>query len=290
MNDLAWLDLAVKSANLGAWYWDLDDPKHLIVRNENYDRIYGLKPNQVWTRDLWVSHLHPKDRSDVIARMNGLIEGKKDYYQVDCRVIRLDGTIRSVNAAGNVSRDENGKMIVAGVVRDVTELKGLRHERDQLVATLSHDLRNALTAIMSNAELLRKSREPIQSSDLLLGRVIGAAERMDRMIRDLLDVFRAREGQRIHLVFQECDLRTLVEDVLRDLSHQFGDRFQFSSKGEFQGSWAGDGVRRVLENLISNAIKYGALDQPVRIALERSGEIVTLSVRNEGNRCWGAST
>jgi len=281
--DYEWLEVALKSGDVGAWYWDIHKGKE-IVRTEYYNYVYGLKADQIWTRDDWMQHIHPMDREDVVAKMQAAMDGAAPEYHAQYRVNRDDGSVRWVKAWGKGIRDSNGKVVrVAGVVRDITELKKVERDRDQFVATLSHDLRNPLSAARANVELLQKFPNQISEKPKFLDKVVAAIERADRIIQDLLDSSRAQSGKPVYISYQACDLRLVLLDAIEDLSLQYGDRFRFETSGEFAGTWACEGVRRVLENLAVNAIKYGATHEPVRIDLSRTLNIVSLSVQNQGN-------
>ncbi len=280
-----WLELALKSGEMGAWYWDLESSDKKIQRSEIYNRILELEPDEFFSRELWSRRIHPMDRRDVEAKVQAAISGAAQEYRAEYRILGKNGTFRWVRAQGRGIVDENGKVArLAGVVQDVTESKRLKHDHDHFVATLSHDLRNPLAAARANAELAKRYMDrKKQGVAELLDKSIAATERADRIIEDLLDASRAQAGQPITLVFESCNLRDALQGATDDLSLQFGDRFQFQAEGQFEGSWPRDILRRVLENLASNAIKYGARHRPVLIRLNRIEDTVTLSVHNEGN-------
>ena len=107
-------------------------------------------------------------------------------------------------------------------------------------------------------------------------------DRLENMIRDLLDASRIRAGESLSLEFQECDLDWLIREVADEFNATYEGRFKISSSGECEGYWNYNGLRRLLENLSNNAIKYGLKDAPVTISLVQNTETVTLKVHNEG--------
>ncbi len=139
----------------------------------------------------------------------------------------------------------------------VNELNEERHLREQFVATLTHDLRTPLTSAKMSAELLaRKAEDPV-SVQKLAGRVSMSIDRADRMIRDLLDANRIKAGELVHLELESLDLVHVVKDSLDELSSVYGDWFKLKADGAIQGFWSKEALRRIVENLASNAVKYG---------------------------------
>ncbi|MBC7387432.1 MAG: HAMP domain-containing histidine kinase [Cryobacterium sp.] len=80
----------------------------------------------------------------------------------------------------------------------------------------------------------------------------------------------------------ECGLRQAVEDVLTELSMSAGDRFVLKGKGAVVGYWCCDELRRVNENLVLNAVKYGDSDSPITIDFQTRLDCILLSVHNRG--------
>jgi signal transduction histidine kinase len=81
---------------------------------------------------------------------------------------------------------------------------------------------------------------------------------------------------------QFCGLGKIVSDTLAELSAIHGDRFNFRLNSRIEGYWSCQGIRRILENLCSNAIKYGGSGQPVEVALSQNTESVSIAVHNKG--------
>jgi PAS domain S-box-containing protein len=166
--------------------------------------------------------------------------------------------------------------------RAVNDLEQERDLRDQLVATLSHDLRTPLQAGKMCAHILRRKIADNELVQSFAGRIIDNIGRADEMIRNLLDANRLKAGERLALEIELCELNEIVADALADLSTLHGDRFVLQAGSTIIGYWSRSELRRVLENLCVNAIKYGAPHRPVRVSLSQSNEHVWIEVHNEG--------
>ena len=103
------------------------------------------------------------------------------------------------------------------------------------------------------------------------------------MIHDLLDASVVRAGERLPLQIEEYDMTLLVKDVAEEFNIIYGNRIEVQAKKELFGFWSKSGVRRVIENLATNAAKYGTPHTPITISLEQAGTKAILSVHNEGN-------
>lgn len=166
----------------------------------------------------------------------------------------------------------------------VQELEAERSLREQFIAILAHDLRGPLASAKMNTQMLTRSGERADPRrTTVLGRIDRSLDRVDQMIRDLLDVSRMHAGQPLPLHVAECDLRELAEEVATELRSIYGPRFLVASEGAVHGQWSRDELRRALWNLAVNAVKYGRDDTPITIRSERRADRVRLSVHNLGD-------
>jgi signal transduction histidine kinase/PAS domain-containing protein len=154
--------------------------------------------------------------------------------------------------------------------------------REEVVAIVSHDLRNPLSAIsMSIAMLL--GREDLGSAVTRgLTRISAASGRATRMITDLLDFTQARVGA-LPLSPRPADLFELTRQVVEEvqLAHP-GRELRVSTVGEGRGTWDVDRLAQVLTNVVANAVQHSPPDTPVRVAVrDEDGERV-VEVHNQG--------
>jgi len=78
-------------------------------------------------------------------------------------------------------------------------------------------------------------------------------------------------------------LDRIVSNALEELSTLHGDRFIYNKQGSFEGFWDPGAMRRITENLINNAIKYGSSGSPITINLSETHGRAILSVHNKGS-------
>ena len=153
--------------------------------------------------------------------------------------------------------------------------------RELFTAALSHDFRGPLANAMNYLDLIRRDAEPGQHGHFAV-RALHNLKRVDRMIQDLLDTTRTNAGARLPLHIESGEARSLASDVIRDLSLRAGDRFVLDAPKPVRGYWDVERLKQALNNLLENAVKYGADDTPVTCRVSSTIERLFMSVHNHG--------
>jgi len=181
----------------------------------------------------------------------------------------------------------NGKLAGAVVTfTDITRQHELLTQLEDVLRAVSHDLRNPLAVVQGQAQILlrlfdkagvtgpqRKSAEAILTS----------AQRMNRMIQDLVDAARQEAGL-LKLERQPVDLRATILSLLERLAPTLDTkRIRVVAPADLPRVWADpDRLERILTNLLSNALKYSEPGTEVTVTLNRrNGEVVT-SITDHG--------
>lgn len=165
----------------------------------------------------------------------------------------------------------------------VMDLQVERELRNQFVMSLTHDLRTPLNAAKMSAQLIPRKTETDDISKLS-GRIVVNMDRADKLITNLLDVSRIKVGDKISITPKPCHLNELVELTLEDLATLYGSRFEIVAENKsIHGVWDKSAIQRSIENLATNAVKYGSLHKPIKIHLTERDNGIEISVHNEGN-------
>jgi signal transduction histidine kinase len=153
---------------------------------------------------------------------------------------------------------------------------------EKMLALVSHDIRNPLNAIKMSADLVSEDQGISPRSQVFLKKMSGTVDRLDSMLRSLLDVSRINAGEGIQLEFQNCDLRLVLVDLADGFSSLYPKRIELAAPDACVGNWGVDGIYRAVENLVGNAVKYGDAKTPILIRLtgEKNGAVI--SVHNRG--------
>ncbi|MEP0892423.1 HAMP domain-containing sensor histidine kinase [Leptolyngbya sp. FACHB-16] len=159
----------------------------------------------------------------------------------------------------------------------------LRDIQELFMVTLTHDLRGPLNVIKMGTQLTLRRLEQGDTHVNIAAKMLNAVDRLDSMIQNLLDASRLRSGQSLRLEFEECSLDSLVRDVAEDLSFAYGkNRFVVIADVDVRGNCSLKEIRRVIENLAINAVKYGAPDTPITLTLQQNETQISLTIHNEG--------
>jgi PAS domain S-box-containing protein len=258
--------------------------------NDWWYQYLGLPRGTRWD-DPDTQPMHPEDVERTWPRVREAVETGQDFLMEQRFRRGADGQYRWHLVRGVPIRDAEGRVLKwVGANTDIHDQKLVtarleeeRELREHFVATLSHDLRTPLTAARLNAQMLvRKGSDPavlFRSA----ARITENLDRVDQMIRDMLDANRIRAGQGVPIEVSECDLTSLAQETLEELALVHGDRFVLKAPEALQGHWSCSGLRRIIENLCNNAIKYGSREHPVTVTVAQAGpDEVSVSVHNWG--------
>lgn len=159
----------------------------------------------------------------------------------------------------------------------------LQDIQELFMVTLTHDLRNPINVIKMGTQIILRRLERGDAHVNVTTRMISAIDRMDSMIQNLLDASRIRAGQSLKFEFEECYLDQLLQEVVEDLNFTYGERFVLLADSDIKSNCSRKQIRRVIENLATNAVKYGAPNTPITLTLQRTATQIELTIHNEGN-------
>ncbi|HEY6881415.1 MAG TPA: response regulator [Polyangiales bacterium] len=219
---------------------------------------------------------------DVATHERALRAGVDDYLTKPLRATELLLRVRSLLRVSQAMNSLRASHALVSAQRD--ELIRGRDLRRQLSTFLVHDLKSPLNMIMAGTDLVKR-KLPEGSDTLTL--VQRSATSMLRMVHNLLDVARSEEG-RLLARPSEVDVRALVEEQVQAMRGTRGEwhhsiQLETSLHLTDARAWV-DGLllRRVLDNLLDNALRYSPSDAAIAIEVSRVGRELELVVRDEG--------
>ncbi len=157
--------------------------------------------------------------------------------------------------------------------------------RNLFLGVLSHELRTPLGTIAGSAEaLLHLSGEDPRLREAS-SRILRGGHRIRSLLDDLLDYVHTGSGSGIRVNPADVRMDELCARIAREVEAAFpGSRIALAQEGDLRGCWDEQRVAQALSNLMSNAIKYGAADAPVRVMVSGNDAEVVVAVHNQGTQ------
>jgi signal transduction histidine kinase len=195
-----------------------------------------------------------------------------------------DALLHVAQAHGIQFSDEEAGIIRSSfdqAIRDaIDEFTALQRAfRERVAASLTHDMRTPLSVIISGAELVLAT-DP-GKSEKILQKILENGLRIEQMIREQLDALSAPTTQTAALALAQMDALALARQVADHVRDTTPARCEVTGEA-VTGWWDGNSLRRALENLALNAVKYGDGGQ-VRLDVAQTHGRLVLSVHNWGN-------
>ncbi|MBI2366933.1 MAG: PAS domain S-box protein [Deltaproteobacteria bacterium] len=280
--------------NAGEAIITTDAQDNILTWNHAAEVIFGYAKGEAVGKSLTilVPPGHPNELEDLRAKVQ--LTGPTRNLEV--RRIRKDGVMINVALAVSPIKEEEDKVNgFLHMARDITEktryerrLKELDQMKSEFVSNVSHELRTPLTAIKGSADnMLDGITGPLSERQTrYLGRIKSNADRLGRLITDLLDLSKIEAGK-IDLKPARLPVNLLVmeaADVLRAVAAEKLIGLEVARADEPVHVWADrDKVLQILMNLIGNALKFTPPHGKVIIAVDNAGaEWIKLSVADTG--------
>jgi PAS domain S-box-containing protein len=279
---------AQQLAHIGNWQWEIDTGR--ITWSDELYRLYGLEPGRApIDYATYVELIHPDDRAftqSVIA--DARASGRPFAFQH--RVVLPDGRTRWLHGRGRVVQSGDGNAVrMLGTSQDVTERKQVDELRDTILAAVSHELRTPLTSIVGFALTLRERTLDASVRTTLLDTLVAQAQKLERMLGELLDLDRLRHGL-VRPTFVETDVGQLVRRVVAehtDDGHPIELRVEAATAKVDPAK-----VERIVDNLVANAIRHTpprtTID--VSVAAADGGVLITVDDAGDGVSAHERST
>jgi PAS domain S-box-containing protein len=298
-------------ASLDAVFWEADASSLAFTfLGGRVDDMLGAGASTWPDRGFrWGDHVAEEDRAVTLAACLSTIERGQER-SLDYRIEHPDGRALWVRDAVHVVRDARGPRELRGVMVDITERKraeqalrtserqyseAFRREREAtqrlraldemkntFLEAVSHDLRTPLTSILGSALTLESSELALPRDDALdlIGRIAANARKLERLLGDLLDLDRLQRGivapQR-----RPTDLAALVARAVDEIDDP---STHVVVTDVAPGTYHLDAakVERIVENLLSNALRHTPSRTPVWIRTEPADGGVTIIVEDAG--------
>jgi len=281
------LRLSLEAAELGRF--DMDLVKGTMFWDARCRELFGIDHNdEVSYENDFLTGLHPEDKERVIKVIDDVFvkELTNGDYDVEYRTIGAnDKKMRWVRAKGKAFFDENDKAVrFIGSVLEITDKKSEELRRNDFFAMASHELKTPLTSIKSYVQMLlkkaTKDEDDFQAD--ALNRVNKNVNKMTSLIQGFLNNAKILEGK-FELHFENIDVNEMLTEALVDAqlisqAHQIN----LAPCKNVMIRADRDKLIQVMENLVSNAVKYSPKGGAINIGCDVTGNIAEIYVQDEG--------
>lgn len=274
---------SLQAAGMGAWDWNMVSGK--VVWNEQHYLMLGLVPEAGEQDDnFFLQFVHPEDSAAVNAALE-LAADETGLYQAEFRITRADNgaTCWMAGFGRTVLMEEDRPVRMVGVMYDITARRHLEEQREDFINNASHELKTPLTALKAYAEVLQETFEEAGDAQSagLIGKMDGQIDRLNDLIRSLLDVTNMREG-RLELSAGHFYLEPLLKEAADEIGLLATQQIVVDSAPAHHVVADRQRIRQVLLNLLSNAVKYSSGAEQIIVTSKEEDGMVTVCVQDFG--------
>jgi PAS domain S-box-containing protein len=265
--------------------------------------VTGIPPDE-WMHgpDRWLESVHPDDRGGLMESYLVAVEAGLPWSS-EYRILHRDGRTVWVHDETTFLHDEAGRpSLIQGVIADITErklaeealrdseqrereaaerLRALDEMKNTFLAAVSHELRSPLTSILGLALTLERAQEMNEDDrDDLLTRLASNARKLDRLLKDLLDIDRLNRGI-VEPQYRVTDVGALARRTVENLE-ALADRAVIVQVEPVVLGVDPAKVERIVENLLMNAARHTTLDRRIWLRVESHDGGVLIAVEDDG--------
>jgi two-component system sensor histidine kinase VicK len=277
------LMLAVSCSGIGTWYIQPDTKA--LKYNDNLSKMYGYEAEATMTYDLAIGQVTEQYRSSLVAAIEEAIATGGDYDVTFQQRRFNDERAIWLRSIGKIVQDENGEhTIFSGVVIDITAQKEEEQRKNDFISMVSHELKTPLTSMGGYVQILlpnaKKINDPFAIN--ILTKANQQIKKMTTMINGFLNVSRLESGN-IYMDKSSFDLADLLKEIEQEtVEIRSTHRFQFEPIIIAQIYADRNKIGQVIDNLISNAVKYAPLGTTIKVSSNIIGNSIQISVKDLG--------
>lgn len=263
----------------------LDRDGNVLTWNPGAERSKGYTTAEIVGEH--VSIFYTPEEREQGRPQEALAAAERDgTYRGEGWRVRKDGVQFCASVLLTALRDEQGNLLGYGkVTRDLTGLRAAQQELELFAATAAHDLQEPLRTIIGFSDLLSSrhaSLLPAEGQEFL-GHIAVAASRMQQLISDLLAYARSAPGESPSVPVVLAGAVSVMFDSLQGALNERGLVIEVALPGEAIVLADSAGVELLLQNLVSNAIKYADAERPeVSVSARREGSEWIVTVTDNG--------
>ncbi len=269
----------------------------IIDVNPRMAALMRLKPEEAIATPV-ARYLLPDEFARVAELFRPLWNGDVDTIESDSNMVRPDKTTVWLhwsattvrNAAGRVEyflamyEDTDAEHAAnEAAIAHLAGIERLNELKSEFITFVSHEFRTGLVGIQGFSEMMRDSDLPVDEVKSYAGEINKDAERLNRMINDMLDLDRIEAG-RLTLRIEPVDVNLVLEGAV-ERAHVSSERHQFTTDLDPAAPIVhcdADRLAQIASNLLTNAVKYSPDGGLIEVASRVVEGFVEVTVRDHG--------
>jgi len=277
------LNMTIDSAEMGTWTIDTETLE--FIPSPRLKEIFGFYPEEEMSYEAAIAQIVPEHQDFVTNSVTAAVKNGT-RYDIEYSLHGFhDKKTRWVRAIGNLTHGPKDQPIYfTGTLVDITLHKQDEQRKNDFIAMVSHELKTPLTSMSGYLQLLGRNAESI-NNEFAIGHTARAKKQVDKMttlINGFLNVSRLESGK-IHIEYKVFNLADLLkeheEEAMATITtHQVvfipADTIILNADRQKIG--------QVLDNLISNAVKYSHHGTKIQVSCEKRDGNAIVSVVDEG--------
>ncbi len=294
-------NFALEGSGEGVWDWNTQSNE--VFYSTQWKAMFGYSNEEIGNGlDEWEKRVHPEDKEQVYSDLQKHISGETEIYRNEHRVLCKDGTYKWILDRGKVvARQKNGQPLrIIGTHSDITNAKlieealrsavskerELNELKSRFVSMASHEFRTPLASILMMSDSLMAYRTKMDDQQIVskLQNINDQVQHLAKVVTDVMQVSKIQEGK-MEFNPQSVDFIALISKVINDFNANklLKNKIQLECNcGSLSMKLDSRLLIQVLNNLISNAIKYAQPNPIVKVKLAETNQEVLLSIQDNG--------
>lgn len=277
------LEMATSSAGMGTW--SLNAQTRKLTTSPRFNEILGFNPNQKLTYEAVVNQFINKQDfvTLIVEKASQHPDGR---FDLENAIKKADnGKLCWITFTGSVTYDQNGNTnFFTGLVYDITEQKLDNIRKNDFIAMVSHELKMPLTSVHGYVQLLlakAKRNEDVYALNAL-DKTNNHINKMNSLINGFLNLSSFEAGK-IHLNKQVFEIDALIKEVVEEtVLTSDSHRIEVYPCPEITVDADRDKIGQVINNFLSNAIKYTPANKTINIRCLEINNMLQISVEDQG--------
>lgn len=254
----------------------------LVSLNQAACKLFGLEEKELLNKNFFELIINEKNQ-----RIQNPFKLNEPLFLRDFSLINYKNDVKIPVEISLAKINDSSNPFVVGVLRDVSYQRENERLRDDFIATLTHDLRTPLLAAISGLDFILNGTlgETTQKQKELLEAMKKSNEDMLGLTNALLEVYRYEAGK-IFLYKTRFSINELIKDCIKELDILFkqnGSNIEIDCNSDnIEINADKNEIRRVILNLLGNAIKHGGENTKINVCAKKTGKDLVLSVKDNG--------